>query len=48
MSNEPQMVHVSVDTYKPEKYLLVDRETGNQWEIRDGTWKRAEAQIRLT
>ena len=27
-------------TYVPEKYRLVDLETGDIWEPRDGKWKR--------
>lgn len=32
---------VTVRTIRPEKYLLIDRETGHQWEIKDGHWARA-------
>jgi hypothetical protein len=42
------MTKVAVETHKPDKYLLIDRETGDQWEIRDDHWKRAENPIRLT
>lgn len=39
---------VKVSTRKPDKYLLIDRELGHQWEIRDGRWMRAENPISLT
>lgn len=51
MNDEPgcncdkPMVKVTVETHKPEKYLLIDRETGAQWEIRDGKWMRAQAYV---
>ncbi len=41
LGGQPPVVKVVVETRKPWKYLLVDRETGQQWEIREGRWVRA-------
>lgn len=35
------LVTLTVTTRKPEKYLLIDRETGDRWEWRNDRWMRA-------
>lgn len=35
------VVELVVRTRVPSKWLLVDRETGERWEWREGTWKRS-------
>lgn len=36
------LTSVTIETRNPEKYLLIDRDTGEHWEIRDGAWERAQ------
>lgn len=40
---EGPLVNLVVSTRVPSKWLLVDRETGDQWEWRKGSWKRADS-----
>lgn len=32
-------VALTIHTRRPDKWLMIDRETGHQWEWRDGSWR---------
>ncbi len=34
------LVTLTISTRVPSKWLIVDRETGDEWEWRDGAWRR--------
>lgn len=41
----PQPVELVISTRVPSKWLLVDRETGDQWEWREGAWRRPRGRV---
>lgn len=37
-----EVMTLHIRTKVPEKWVAVDRETGDAWEWRDGGWRRSE------